>query len=578
MSRPVAARLVFLLCATLAFAADGAPAAAQQTEQAPPAATGPAAPPPAAEGSAESDAEDGGADVLVAGVPVRTMCALLRLFSPAARAAAAMERIGQIAKSADFEPDRIQTIEHEGHVQVVYEATILFAVLPEDLLPDDPRSAAQAAADVARSLGEAIAGDQLLRTPRRLAIAVGLALLVLVLFLLAVRIVLRAFRWLVVRVEGWKGTILRGVHLRGLELVSADAMVKGGVKVVIFARIVVLVLLFYTGASIILELFPWTRPYSRASVAFTLEALGRTGRAILDFIPNLFMIALIIAVVYYINRFMGFLFDAVARGALQIPNFHPDVAGRTHQIFRLLTWIFGLVVIFPYLPGAGTPAFQGIGVLVGLMVSFGSAGAIGNLVAGIVLTYSRSFSVGDRVKIADTMGDVIESGILSTKVVTIKNEEVTIPNAAILGSHIVNYTEMAESQGLILHTTVTIGYDVPWRQVHQILIDAARTTPGILPKPEPFVLQKSLDDFYVSYEINAYTREPARMAVIYGAMHERIQDAFFSAGVEILSPHYGALRDGNTAAIPEDRRPKDYRVPRFGVDVRSTPGPSSPRE
>jgi small-conductance mechanosensitive channel len=222
-------------------------------------------------------------------------------------------------------------------------------------------------------------------------------------------------------------------------------------------------------------------------------------------------------------------------------------------------------VIFPYLPGSGTPAFQGVGVFVGLMISLGSAGAIGNLVSGIVLTYTRSFSVGDRVRIADTTGDVVGHGLLSTKIVTIKNEEITIPNGAILGNHIVNYTELAEGQGLILHTGVTIGYDVPWRTVHELLIDAARATAGVLSEPEPFVLQTGLDDFYVRYEINAYTREPRRMATIYSELHQSIQDRFFAAGVEIMSPHYSSLRDGNAVAIPPDRRPARYVPPAFRV-------------
>jgi small-conductance mechanosensitive channel len=214
--------------------------------------------------------------------------------------------------------------------------------------------------------------------------------------------------------------------------------------------------------------------------------------------------------------------------------------------------------MFPYLPGSDSPAFKGISIFLGVLFSLGSSSAVANVIAGVILTYTRAFKIGDRVQIADTVGDVMGKTLLATHVKTIKNVYITIPNSLVLGSHIINFSASAQGQPLILHTGVTIGYDAPWRQIHALLIAAAAATPGILPEPKPFVLQTSLDDFYVAYEINAYTDQPSGMALIYSNLHQNIQDKFNEAAVEIMSPHYHAVRDGNVTAIPENYLPHDY--------------------
>jgi small-conductance mechanosensitive channel len=280
-------------------------------------------------------------------------------------------------------------------------------------------------------------------------------------------------------------------------------------------------------------------------------------------LPNLFFLAAIVVVAYYVTRFVKFLFIQVARGALTLPGFYPDWAMPTYKIARFLIAAFTLVVAFPYLPGSSSPAFQGVSIFFGLLFSLGSSSAIGNIVAGVVLTYTRAFQLGDRVKVGDTVGDVIEKTLLVTRIRTIKNVEIAIPNAMVLSSHIINFSSSAKEEGLILNTTVTIGYDAPWRTVHQLLMDAALATENVLQEPKPFVLQTALNDFYVSYEINAYTDRPSAMAGTYSQLHQNIQDAFNKAGVEIMSPHYSALRDGNQPAVPEEDLPRNYSAPGF---------------
>ena len=190
------------------------------------------------------------------------------------------------------------------------------------------------------------------------------------------------------------------------------------------------------------------------------------------------------------------------------------------------------------------------------------------MVAGLVITYMRPFKLNDRIKIGDITGDVIEKTLLVTRIRTIKNEEITIPNSSVLSGNTTNYSTIAASEGLILHTTITIGYDVPWKDVHQSLQKAADRTPMLLKEPAPFVFQTSLDDFYVAYQINAYTKEASKQGVIYSTLHQNIQDCCNEAGIEILSPHYHAARDGNMITIPGNYLPKDYKVPSFNVNVK----------
>ena len=207
--------------------------------------------------------------------------------------------------------------------------------------------------------------------------------------------------------------------------------------------------------------------------------------------------------------------------------------------------------------------FKGVSTFFGLLVALGGAGAISNVIAGLVITYMRSFKIGDRVRIGPVIGDVTEKSLLNTRIKTIKNEIITIPNAQMLSSHTINYTTANDENGLILHTTVTIGYDVPWRTVHKVLVEAALATEHIKKLPKPYVFQTSLDDFYVSYQLNARTREIHKMAYIYSELHKNIQDKCNEAGIEILSPHYGAQRDGNQSTIPSDYLPEDYQAPYF---------------
>jgi len=266
---------------------------------------------------------------------------------------------------------------------------------------------------------------------------------------------------------------------------------------------------------------------------------------------------------YVLIRILRVTAHAVEHGDISFPGFYSEWARPTSKLITIVLAILALVVMFPYLPGGDSPAFRGISIFIGVLVSLGSSSAMGNLIAGIILTYMHPYRVGDRVRISETVGDVQEKSLLVTRLRTVKNVEIILPNSMILGAHILNYTVQAEARGLILHTSVTVGYNAPWRAVHNLLIRAANGTDGILTTPDPFVLQTSLGDSYVTYEINAFTNRPSEMERILARMHERIQDEFNRAGVELLSPAYVSLRDGNTVAIPKESRTEDTREPWF---------------
>jgi small-conductance mechanosensitive channel len=267
----------------------------------------------------------------------------------------------------------------------------------------------------------------------------------------------------------------------------------------------------------------------------------------------------------YTLRVLKFVAEAIERGELPVKGLHPEMARPTYQLARLAVVLFALVVAFPYLPGGQSDAFKGISIFLGLLLSLGSSSAVSNVLAGLVLTYMRPYRAGDRVKIADTTGDILQKSLLVTRLRTIKNVEVVIPNGSILSSQILNYSALARTRGLILNTTVTIGYDAPWRTVRDLLVTAALHTEGILPDPAPFVLQTSLNDFHISYELNVYTDRANEIQDTYSKLHEAIQDSFNAAGVEIMSPTFYALRDGNTVTIPADHRPEYYEAPSFRV-------------
>lgn len=356
-------------------------------------------------------------------------------------------------------------------------------------------------------------------TVKPILIGVFLAILTTTAAIVAFRATNTLFRVLIKRVDGWRGSLIRPVKLKTLEVLSEERIVEaieGSVKIV---RLFAIVALGYLYITVIFSFFDFTKTWAGTLISYIVDPLWNVVLAFIQYLPSLFFILVIVFVTRVATKFIKLIFEEVAKGSIALPGFYSEWAEPTYKIVRFLVFAFAGIVIFPYLPGSSSPVFQGISVFLGILFSLGSTSAISNIVAGVVLTYMRPFKIGDRVKIADTIGDVVEKTLLATRVRTIKNVDITIPNSMVLGSHIINFSSSAEARGLILHTGVTIGYDAPWMKVHELLIAAAQSTEGILKEPKPFVLQTSLDDFFVSYEVNAYTDKPNEMAKIYSDLH-----------------------------------------------------------
>jgi small-conductance mechanosensitive channel len=381
----------------------------------------------------------------------------------------------------------------------------------------------------------------------------------------ALRVVALWFRWAHRHIAGLQGSRIRPIRYRGQEIFSEQEVTLILVGLLRYVRYAVNVVLAYAYLTFVFGLFPATRALASSLLGYFTSAAHQIGTSMLDYLPSLAFLVVLTWVTRAIIRLMRMAFERVETGRVRLARFPAEFAMPTFRIARALAIVFAIIVAYPYLPGSGSAAFQAVSIFVGLLVSLGSSGAIANVVSGMSLTYMRAFKVGDRVRIADAEGDIIDKTTFVTKVRTTKNVEVTIPNTMVMANHIVNYSGQDEEPYLILHTTVTIGFDVDWRLVHELMVNAALEVDGIEADPAPYVLQTSLDDFYVHYELNAHTKAPRLMSATYSELHAKIQDAFHSAGIEIASPHLSAMRDGNRIQIPDPYLPQDYQPASFRV-------------
>ncbi len=502
--------------------------------------------------------------VTLEGKPLLTLKTKVHTFSPEERARAVTNRLAKLVRDPLFRVESLMVVDDENTSAIVSGDMILMAINEADARAEG-KSRQLLAREFAVRIRAAV--EQRNREYSVHSLMVGslytlAATLALVVSLFLVR---RCFPRLLATIHSWRGSYIRSIRIQSIELLSDERIVLLIVSFLRGFRLVLLLGLFYLYIPLVLSFFPWTRGMASRLFDYLFTPLEKVGGAVITYLPNIFFLLVIALFTRYAIRITRFIFSEIGKQTINIPGFYPEWADPSFKIARFLIIAFAAVVAFPYLPGSDSPAFKGVSVFLGVLFSLGSTSAVANVVAGVILTYMRAFKLGDRVRIADTVGDVVDKNLLVTRVRSIKNVDITIPNSMVLGSHIINYSSIAHECGLILNTTVTIGYDAPWRQVHQLLISAARATENILESPAPFVLQTALNDFYVSYEINAYTDRPNAMAQTYSTLHQNIQEMFNEAGVEIMSPHYATLRDGNRTTIPDAYLARDYQEPSFRV-------------
>jgi small-conductance mechanosensitive channel len=363
-----------------------------------------------------------------------------------------------------------------------------------------------------------------------------------ILFVALVYLVHRLYRWAQWKLEAWRRVRKEGIAATAAQIISVDKLASRLALSLNLLRWIAIALLFVRFASFLLEQFQETAAAGHWIVDVVLMPFKRIYDSFVAYIPDLFQMLAVVVTTRYLLVLVHKLFMAVESGAIKIRGFYPDWAEPTYKLVRFFIFALALVAIFPYLPGSSSPAFQTVGVFLGVVFSLGSSSVVANTLSGVILTYMRALKVGDRVKIGETFGDVTEKTLLVTRVLTIFNEVVTVPNSVLLSGQIVNYSTMAERGQLILTAKVTIGYDAPWPQVHEALLEAARRTPLVLSDPPPYVLQKALNDYNVGYELNAFVRDAQRSHFIHSDLHKSIQETFDEAGIEILSPMYNTVR------------------------------------
>ncbi|QOJ35822.1 MAG: mechanosensitive ion channel family protein [Nitrospira sp.] len=501
------------------------------------------------------------APVIYQGESLFTLHQKVGSFTPQDRANAIRDRLTQIANAPFTNFDAITIAETEHGTDIALDSMVLLTVTDGDARPygrhrqDLAREYAGKLRTVLHKAHKELSLETLLMEG---ALAVA-ATAVLAAILLTFH---KVFPKIHHRIKRWEGSYIKAVKIQRVEVFSAETLTRQVIAVANGVRFALTIVIVYVYLTTVLGLFPWTRQLATKLVQAVVATLTTIAQAFLSALPDFAAIIVIIMVTRYVIKLIQMVFNGIQRGAITFAGFHRDWADPTFKIIRFLVIAFAAIAIFPYIPGSQSEAFRGVSVFLGVLFSLGSAGAVSNAIAGIILTYMRPFQLGDRVKIADTVGDVTEKTLLVTRIRTIKNVDITVPNSLILGAHIINYSSTSLSAPpLILNTSVTIGHDTSWRTVHNLLKNAALATRNILSDPEPFVLQTALNDFYVTYELNAYTGAPNQMAVTYSDLHQNIQDTFNEAGVEIMSPHYAQVRDGNKTTIPEDYLPATYQAP-----------------
>lgn len=482
------------------------------------------------------------------------------------RAGNVERKIQALNKDFLFHPDSIQIVEEEGNFDIGYGENVIMTITKADkkyFNQTEEEIAVYYRDAIVESIKDYREETGILNILKQ----IGLVILIIAALYFLIKYTNRFFRFVNRKVESLKGTLIKGINIKSYNVLDEEKAVNVVLFIVKLIKIITFLLLFYLAIPIIFSVFPETRDMAAKLMSYVTSPLSKIWKNVLRYIPNIITIIVIVIIFRYLIRGIRYFALEIERGRLKINGFYADWAIPTYNIVRTLLYAFMFIVIFPYLPGAQSKVFQGVSVFLGVIISLGSTSLIGNIVAGLVLTYMRPFMVGDFIKIGDITGTIVEKTPFVTRIRTPKNEDITIPNSNIMSAHTVNYSTSTRKQGLIVYTSVGVGYDIPWRKVHELLISAAAKTEHIQQKPEPFVLQRALNDFYVEYQLNAYTKEDKKLSRIYSDLHAHVQDVFNEAGIEMTSPHYHAHRDGSHSTIPQEYLPEDYRAEGIKVEM-----------
>lgn len=470
-------------------------------------------------------------------------------YSPLNRAEMISSAVINIGKEKRITRDSVYMLDNDDYIDIMYGDKVIMSVTETDALwqGSTRRQLAESYVNILSAKIKYLKNEnsfwQILKRS-------GLFVLVLCMQYLLFKGVNYLFRKIRKRIIRFAQQKLKPVVIRDFELLNTHRLCKMLLYACNLFRYLILITLLIFTVPILFSIFPQTENLALRIFSYILNPIKMVIYSIIDYIPNLFIIIIIWYCVRYIIKGLKYISVEIKNENLKISGFYPDWAEPTFNIIRFMLYAFMIAMIYPYLPGSQSGVFQGISVFVGLIVSLGSSTVIANFIAGFVITYMRPFRVGDFIKVKDTIGNVIEKTPFVTRLRTIKNEVVTIPNSFIMTSDTINYSASARQYGLIIHTVMTMGYDIPWRKVHQLLIDAALRTKGVLSDPRPFVLEMELNDNYMCYQINAYIKDADNLPVITSDLLQNIQDFFHEAGIDLVAPHFYNTRKG-TNSKPE---------------------------
>ncbi len=481
---------------------------------------------------------------------VMTMRATIAGSTPAKRVEQARARIRDIPPNAIDDP--ITTIaaqlgELRG-VQFFIGPRLLFSVVENDVDPEAQQSFDALVRQTRERLEEVRAAwhqlqDRPLLLHGLLISAIGTAV-----FLLLLWTAYRGGLWVLKWLQQWRDRLAaRHEHVDLGEFIAR--VVVGSLQVV---QWLVIAALAYAWIRFLLGNFVATAPVADGLDRWLWDKLVWLVDGFLHSLPGFVTIIIILAITRAIADAVGYLLDAIHQGRLKLPLVHPETTTATRRILGILVWGLGIAVAYPYLPGSDSDAFKGLSVLFGLMLTLGSTSLVAQAMSGLVIVYSRALRKGDFVEVNDVQGVVTEVASLATKIVNVRNEEITVPNSVLISSPIRNYSKLAGTQGTLLTVTVTIGYDAPWRQVHALLTAAAGKTAGVRSSPSPFVYQRALSDFYVEYELFVSIDRPQERIPTLSALHANIQDEFNEQGVQIMSPHF-VVQPAQPVLVPREQ-------------------------
>ena len=361
-------------------------------------------------------------------------------------------------------------------------------------------------------------------------------------------ILVLAIQYFLIRLTNWlyrkfKLIINKNAEIKFKPIVIRDYEILNTAKqtkIIIFSGNILRLFLFLVqgliSVPILFSIFPATKDFANKLWGYIFTPAKNIFISIVEYIPQLFIIVIIWLSIRYLVKGIKYLAKEISEGRLKITGFYADWAMPSFHIIKFLLYAFMIAMMYQYLPGSNTSAFQGVSIFVGLIVSLGSTTVVANIMAGLVITYMRPFKVGDRIKLNDTIGNVMEKSAFVTRIKTPKNEIVTIPNSLIMTAHTINYSASARDFGLIIHSNITIGYDVPWQKAHELLIRAAKETDGVIKDREPFVFNLDMENYCNSYQINVYISDADMMPKILTKLHSKIQDVFLQEGIDIETP------------------------------------------